>query len=124
MVITFYGLSCFKIESKGVVIAINPFSREKEFSTPHFEARLVLATIGNYADSRIAGNPFLISGPGEYEIGGITVRGAALSKTNTAYLLKLEDMTLLHAGEFTDKKPSEPLFSKMLLSALMFFLFP
>lgn len=107
MIITFYGLSCFKIESQGIVIAINPFSREKKFSTPYFEARIVLATVSSYADSRIAGTPFSISGPGEYEIGGVVIRGVALSEANTAYLLRLEGMTLLHLGEFADKKPFE-----------------
>jgi L-ascorbate metabolism protein UlaG (beta-lactamase superfamily) len=46
--------------------------------------------------------PFVINGPGEYEVSGIFVRGFATTgpaaKINTAYTLVLDDIKVVHLG--------------------------
>jgi L-ascorbate metabolism protein UlaG (beta-lactamase superfamily) len=116
MVITWYGQACFKIQSGELVIAIDPFSKEIGLTPPRFRADLVLVTHSHYDHSNsqaIAGDPFLISGPGEYEVKGVYVRGietfhdANQGKErgkNTIYTLDLEELRLLHMGDFGEAK--------------------
>lgn len=107
MVITYYGISCFKIETGGVSIAINPFSKDSGLVSPRFEAKVQLATHENYRKSSIAGNPYSIYGPGEYDTCGINIRGVFLSPTHTAYIIEWDGMRMLHLGEFESKNENE-----------------
>src|SRR3990172_11684105 len=85
MVITYYGLSCFKIQSGDTVLAIDPFSKESGLVPPRFESHAVLSThdhdnhnnIETLASKEEDEGAFKITGPGEYEFRGITVRGIA-----------------------------------------------
>jgi len=61
----------------------------------------------NYVDA-VKGPPFLISGPGEYEIEGIFVIGVGTYHDakqgqergkNTAYLIEFEGLTICHLGD-------------------------
>jgi len=56
----------------------------------------------------VKGSPFVISGPGEYEVEGIFVIGVATWHDdkggrelgrNTAYLIEFEDLTICHLGD-------------------------
>lgn len=46
---------------------------------------------------RLQGEPFVISGPGEFEVKGMHIRGIEADH-GTVYLLKAEGMTLAHLG--------------------------
>ncbi len=101
MVITYYGASCFKVQSGETVLVFNPPSKESEFKSPRFQANIILIS-SNHKDyngwQNISGTaenkaPFVIDGPGEYEIGGIHIGGIA-SGTNTIYAISLEDILM------------------------------
>jgi L-ascorbate metabolism protein UlaG (beta-lactamase superfamily) len=111
MIITYQGVQSFRIQFSDTVIAYNPISKESEHSGSNFGADIVLVSL-NHPDfngienaSRGDKEPFVIDGPGAYEIGGIFIQGFA-SKTrydgkeyiNTVYLVSLENMNLCFLG--------------------------
>lgn len=119
MVITYYGLSCFKIQSGDTTLAIDPFDKESGLTPPRFQTDVALITHDhpnhNNFDSLAAkgdSNVFKISGPGEYETHGISVRGISSfhdSKNgskkgkNTIYIITWEDLRLVHLGDYGEE---------------------
>lgn len=116
MIISWYGQSCFKIESRGVVLAIDPFEKDIGLTPPRFKADVVLIT-HSHSDHRnrdaIQGEPFIIDGPGEYEVKGVGVRGvrtfhdSASGKergVNTVYIVDLEDTKICHLGDLGEER--------------------
>lgn len=112
MIITWLGQSCFKLQSGELVAVIDPFSKEIGLTPPRFRADLTLVTHGHYDHSNaetLGGEPFLISGAGEYEVKGVYVRGLETFHDksrgeergmNTIYKITMEDLNILHLGDF------------------------
>lgn len=111
MMITWYGQACFKIETQGTTLAIDPFSKELGLSPPRFKTDILFVTHEHFDHNNR--EPFpeatLIEGPGEYDVKGIAVRGiqsfhddinGAERGMNTIYRIEAEDMTLAHMGDF------------------------
>lgn len=116
MVITWYGQSCFKLQSGEQILVIDPFSKDIGLTPPRFRASLVLLTHDhpdhNNAES-IAENPMVISGPGEYDFQGITIRGIQTYHDNaegkergfnTIYVIEMDGMKLCHLGDFGENE--------------------
>lgn len=120
MVITYYGLSCFKIQSGETVLAIDPFSKESGLTPPRFGADAVLISHGHENHNNIdaltskekEGGVFKIAGPGEYEFKGIIVRGiesfhdskgGKQKGKNTIYIMEWEGMRLAHLGDYGEE---------------------
>lgn len=112
MIITYYGASCFKIQAGERVVAFNPPSKKSAFKPPRFQADIVLISndhpdyngYENIAGKEKDGQPFLVKGPGEYEINGIEIAGAAVPSSNI-YVVKLEDITMAQlSGLFSEKE--------------------
>ncbi len=81
MIITHHGKQFFKLQTGDRVIALNPIAKESKFKTSGFGADVALITT-NYPDYNGSETvtygdraPFIISGPGEYELSGIIFRG-------------------------------------------------
>ena len=121
MQIIWKGQSCFQILSSQaknhqVRIVIDPFDESTGLRLPKMEADLVLVTHEHKDHNNvkaIEGNPFLISGPGEYEIKDVFVQGipsfhdTASGKergTNTIYTIEAEDMRICHLGDLGQKE--------------------
>ena len=55
--------------------------------------------------------PFLINGPGEYEVAEVSIFGLPSGKKNTIYLIEIDDLKLAHLGGLDhlldDKKTEE-----------------
>lgn len=102
MVITYYGISCFKVQSGDTVLAIEPFLKESGLTPPRFEAHAVISETShpNYSDDKV----FQITGPGEYEFKGIYVKGIWVSPKNTVYVVGWEGMKLAYMGKFAEKE--------------------
>ena len=112
MTITWYGQSCFRIDTREAVIAIDPFAKEIGLTPPRFQTDTALVTHGHFDHANtgaLAGTPTLITGPGEYEIKGVAVRGIPSFHDqsegrergpNTIYRINAEEMTLVHLGDF------------------------
>lgn len=112
MTITWYGQSCFKIDTREAVLAIDPFSKEIGLTPPRFHADIVLVTHShaNHANAgTFPGEPMVIAGPGEYEMKGIMIHGiptfhdAHQGKKrgpNTAFRITAEGISIAHLGDF------------------------
>ena len=112
MVITWLGQACFRIQSGDLTLVVDPFSKDIGLTPPRFRADIVLVTHSHYDHANaesLAGEPFVITGPGEYETKGISVCGietfhdAAGGKErgmNTIYRIEVENTSILHMGDF------------------------
>lgn len=107
MTINYYGLSCLKMESGGTVIATNPYSKVTGLQAPRFEADIVITTTKELAESSIAKDPFVISGPGEYDIKGAFIRGVFVTPTESIYLIEWDGIKTLFLGELKDAPMEE-----------------
>jgi len=121
MQIIWHGQSCFQIitsqgKNNQVSIVIDPFSEEIGLKLPKLEADVLLVTHQHHDHNNakaVGGNPFLIQGPGEYEIKEVFVQGissfhdSSLGKekgTNTVYTIEAEDLKLCHLGDLGQKE--------------------
>ena len=117
MIITYFGKQFFKIQQGDTVVAINPISKDsKDFNKAKFGSSVVISTTNhpdfNGVESATFGEttPFVINGPGEYEVGNVFVRGflssAEIDKkkyVNTIYLIKVEDINICFLGPLDSK---------------------
>lgn len=110
MDITWYGHSCFRITERGrVTIITDPYA--DSIGLPPLKLKGDVVSIshsvpGHSYVEAVKGEPVVISGPGEYEIGGVFVYGQAMhfidgdtARWNVAYLFKYDELTVLHLGD-------------------------
>ena len=125
MIISYFGGQFVKIQFGDTVVAFNPISKNSKLKTTKFGADVAILSLNNDdfngVDQLVFGDrkPFVLSGPGEYEIKGVFVKGFGnktnyekdLEKINTIYSVVLEGMTVLHLGALSDPKklPKEAL---------------
>jgi L-ascorbate metabolism protein UlaG (beta-lactamase superfamily) len=95
MIVTYQGRESFKISQGNLTIAVNPADAR---SKPD----ITLISSSEFAGER---NGFVVTGPGEYEIKDIGIKGF-LSKSgervNTIYMVSFEGMNLCFLGPLTD----------------------
>lgn len=111
MNITWYGQSCFKIQSKDIVLVTDPF--DKSIGLKPFQGQADIVTVShehhdhNNIES-VRGNPFIVRGPGEYDVKGISITGISTFHDenngkergkNTVYVIEVEGMKLCHLGD-------------------------
>jgi len=119
MIISWFGHSCFRLESKDVSILIDPFSKEIGLRPPKIKDNIVLLTHLHYdhADTKEAPpETKIVNGPGEYEMQGIYIKGiqsyhdnsnGAERGLNTIYVIQAEEINICHMGDFGQAKPEE-----------------
>ena len=111
MVISYYGLGCFKVQVGDTVIALNPVSKDSDFKSTRFSSDIAIVSLNdkNYNGVlNVSGGSrelFVVDGPGEYEIGGVYVKGFGMEETiggekkiNTIYSILFDDINLCHLG--------------------------
>ena len=116
MIITWYGQSCFKIQSGETVLAVDPFDKSIGLTPPRFRADILAVTHDHYDHNNkesINGEPFLICGPGEYEIKGLEILGVesfhddsegAKRGKNTIYKIEMDEIRICHLGDLGQEK--------------------
>tara|TARA_B100000508_G_scaffold140158_1_gene140348 strand:- start:1592 stop:2224 length:633 start_codon:yes stop_codon:yes gene_type:complete len=115
MIITHHGGQCFKVSFGDTTLAFDPISKKSKLDSVKFGADVALVSLNhpdfNGVDQVARGNkqPFIVDGPGEYEIGDVTVRGWGVATTyekteryNTIYQVQLEGMNLFFLGALGD----------------------
>lgn len=111
MIITYHGMQCFKASFGDTTIAFDPISKKSKLSGPKFGADVVFISLRhpdmNGAAEMAFGSkePFVIDGPGEYEVGQVTARGYGVKtmyegeeRFNTIYKVTFEDMNIVFLG--------------------------
>lgn len=112
MEIIYLGYSCFKIRGRNTSIIIDPYSSDaSNFKLGKVTADIVLVTHNHEGHNNVAGvseNPFVVRGPGEYEIKGVRIFGLPTfhdkeeGKTkgkNTIYQVTIDGINILHCGD-------------------------
>ena len=115
------GQSCFQISVSNsrdheANIVIDPFDEETGLKVPNFSADILLVTHDHHDHNNIKsvkGTPFLIEGPGEYEVKGVFVQGIPAfhddkegkeKGRNTIYTIEAEDIRFCHLGDLGQKQ--------------------
>ncbi len=115
MIITYQGVEFFKVQFGDTTIAFNPISKDSKFKPTRFFADIALVSINNPDMNGTENlsyngkNPFVISGPGEYEIKDVFIKGFASKSNyggkaciNTIYSVTLENMNICFLGALSD----------------------
>ncbi|NWG16710.1 MAG: MBL fold metallo-hydrolase [Chloroflexi bacterium] len=110
MEVIWYGHSCFRItERNKLSIITDPYG--DSIGLPPLKLKADVVTVshqepGHNNINAVKGDPFLITSPGEYEIGGVFITALALHfveqeivRANVAYLFDYDNLTVLHLGD-------------------------
>ena len=121
MTITWYGHSCFKIANQGghLTVITDPFDKNIGLTPPRGSADIV--TVSHHHSDHdnikaISGAPFIVDGPGEYEIKGVEIVGVlsfhdskkgAERGQNTIYVIKMDRIKICHLGDLGQERLSD-----------------
>ena len=111
MEIVWYGLSCFRIIERGLAsVVTDPYS--PDLGLPPLKLKADIVTVSqedpahNYIKA-VKGYRRILTGPGEYEIGGVFITAVSMAKSNkkssenhasTLYVLDFDGITVAHLG--------------------------
>ncbi|MEK9151871.1 MAG: MBL fold metallo-hydrolase [Patescibacteria group bacterium] len=122
MIITWHGYSCFKIQEKTrdaeVTLLTDPFESDGDLKLPRSLAADIVTVSHDHAHHNnlgaVSGEPFVIDGPGEYEVKGMFVTGVSTfhdmvegkeKGLNTMYYITAGGIHAVHLGDL--KHPLE-----------------
>ncbi len=117
MIITYFGGEFFKVQFGDTTLAFNPISKDSKLKSSRFGADIVLSTTyhedfnGVEQVSHGDKKPFVISGPGEYEVKEVVIKGLASESkyggkdlVNTIYTVSLENMNICFLGAINNSE--------------------
>jgi L-ascorbate metabolism protein UlaG (beta-lactamase superfamily) len=124
------GRSCFEISVSNskdheANVVIDPFSKSDYGKLPNLKADILLVTHGHKDHNNVEdvkGEPFVIQGPGEYEVKGVFVQGIPSFHDdvngkergqNTIYVIEAEDMRFCHLGDLGQKQLTDEQLEKI-----------
>jgi L-ascorbate metabolism protein UlaG (beta-lactamase superfamily) len=110
MEIAWYGHSCFRLAERGkATVVTDPYDESIGYPLPKLKAEVVTISHdapGHSNAANVKGMQRLLNGPGEYEIGGVFIIGAAMHSTqgaqpryNVAYMFDYDGLTVAHLGD-------------------------
>jgi len=110
--ITWYGHSCFRLtERNQITVITDPYSDVIGLPAPKLKGDVVTISHDepghNFFDA-VKSDPHILTGPGEYEIGGVFISGIAMHdieapspRWNVSYLFQYNGLTVLHLGDMS-----------------------
>ena len=113
MEITWYGHSCFRLTERGLAsVVTDPYDNNVVGYEP-LKLRADIVTVSHEAPGHnfigaVKGVSHQITGPGEYEIGGVFITGAQTDAggkkstdkpRNTLYMFDYDGLTVVHLGD-------------------------
>src|SRR5438067_1492680 len=117
MDISWLGHSCFLLRGKNVTLVTDPFSPQPEHpqGEPLRLGKLAASIVtishnhpGHNFAMGVGGNPYVVRGPGEYEVSDILITGVASYHDNkrgqelgrnTIYVIHIDDLVVCHLGD-------------------------
>jgi L-ascorbate metabolism protein UlaG (beta-lactamase superfamily) len=129
MILTFHGGACVRASAGDTTIVFGPVSKQSNnFKSTNFGADVAFISLnhpdmsgaeevrgrprkdGAFGAVNGAGNqPFVVSGPGEYEVKSVTASGFPSGskyddapRTNTVYSVHFDDLSILYLGALGD----------------------
>ena len=115
MVISYFGGQCFKVSFGDTTLAFNPISKKSKLEAAKFGSDVAFVSLWHPDFNGIeqvthgSKEPFVVDGPGEYEMGNVTARGFGVKTTydkeetyNTIFQVQMEEMNLVFLGALGD----------------------
>ena len=116
MIITYQGGASVKVQFGDITIAVNPISKDSKLKSSRFGADIALISLNHNdfcgVDQVTFGEKkaFAITGPGEYEIKDVFIKGfkseskyGGEDRLNSIYTVNLENMNLCFLGAHSSK---------------------
>ncbi|MDP6403185.1 MAG: MBL fold metallo-hydrolase [SAR202 cluster bacterium] len=114
MEIIWLGHSALRIRSNDVTLVTDPFADSVGYKMANQRAEIITVSNSHPHHSHaktITGNPSVLSGPGEYEIGGFYISGigtrlnedGAERAVNTVFTVRTEGLVICHLGDLNQK---------------------
>lgn len=116
MIITAHGAESIKISHGDLTIALNPISKKSKLKATSYGADMAFITTwhpdmnGVDTIARNGKEPFVIKGPGEYEVSGLFAKGFrsvtthdGIEAMNTIYTFILDDINVAFLGALGEK---------------------
>lgn len=110
MEITWFGHSCFRISERSrITVVTDPFQDAIGIPAPKLKADVVTIShdvAGHNNTDAVKGARLFLTGPGEYEISGVFIKGIAMhdaeaGRLNVAYAFDYDNLTVLHLGDLS-----------------------
>jgi L-ascorbate metabolism protein UlaG (beta-lactamase superfamily) len=111
MDVTWLGHGCFRLRGRNAAVITDPYPPAIGLRLAKQDADLVTISHEHenhsYADA-VRGEPYVIKGPGEYEVHDVSVVGlpsfhdtekGAKHGRNTVYLIEIDDVRICHLGD-------------------------
>jgi len=120
MEISWYGLSCFRLTERGMATVVtDPYDHNSVGFAP-LKLRGEIVTVSHDAPGHnfvtsVKGRTRVITGPGEFEIGGVFITGVQTNRKgkrstnelrNTLYVFDYDGITVAHLGDL-QKVPNQ-----------------
>lgn len=111
MDVSWLGHACFRLRGRSAAVVTDPYPPALGVRLPRLEANLVTVSHAHPNHSfaqAVQGDPFVMQGPGEYEVAGVTVlgiptfhdgAGGAERGRNTVYVIEVDDVRVCHLGD-------------------------
>lgn len=111
MDISYLGHASFRLKGKTAAVVVDPYDPSVGPKFPKVDADIVAVTHAHFdhnATSQVSGEPFIIAGPGEYEVKGVEIIGVnsfhdnkqgAERGNNTIYNFKIDKINVCHLGD-------------------------
>jgi L-ascorbate metabolism protein UlaG (beta-lactamase superfamily) len=112
MEIVWHGLSCFRMKERGLATVVtDPY--DAALGLPALKLTADVVTISHDAPGHnnfggVKGERLRVTGPGEYEVGGVFITGISMAAKgqrkngrapNTLYVFEFEGLTVAHLGD-------------------------
>lgn len=120
MEIKYFGHSCFLMRGKTATVLTDPFSEDVGLKLPKTTADVVTISHHHFDHDNLSAvkgtaarpEPFVVDGPGEYEVSGIFIYGypsfhddkeGTLRGKNTIYSINIDGIIIAHLGDLGEK---------------------
>lgn len=128
MIIQKAGGYCFKLSQGAVTVAVNPPSQKSKYKVAKFGANVAVISLPhadwNGIETATHGDsePFVVQGPGAYEVGDVRITGYATEASygdlvsaigNTVYIIEMDGMRVLALGALSLAKLSPEVRSEL-----------